>query len=68
MDGPGSFGECDIGDAGEEGGVGNIGVESGDGDIDSEVHVGSIGMGDGPRSSSVEEVFELMMRDESLYR
>ena len=45
----------------------SITVELGEVDMDLDVHVGSIGAGDNPRSPRVEEDFELLMRDDSLY-
>ena len=44
-----------------------VDVESGDGDTDLEVHMENIVGGDDPRSPRVEEVFELLMRDDRLY-
>ena len=72
MDELGIFREWDsswieIGDTGEEGGVGSIDVESRDGDTDLEVCVESIGNGDGSRSPREEQVLKLLIRDDSLY-
>ena len=47
--------------------MGSIKVELGEVDMDLDIHVGSIGAGDDPRSPRVEEGFELLMRDDSLY-
>ena len=42
-------------------------VESGEVDINLDLHVGSIGAGDDPRCLRVEEDFEVLMRYYSLY-
>ena len=47
--------------------MGSIDVELGDGDTDPEVCVENIGAGDGPRSPRLEEVFEFLIRGDSLY-